>query len=61
MHLALRDKHGEADPTNFQLHLPDVQSTVANFAASVSYTMRLPVGDAQVMAVTFAISGAVTW
>lgn len=61
MHIALRDKHGVSDPTNFELHLPDVQSTVATFAATVSYTMRLPVGDAQVIAVTFAISGDVTW
>ena len=61
LHIDLRDKHGEADPTNFQVHFPDTQNTIAQFAATVSNTFRLPVGDAQVMACTLAISGAVTW
>ena len=61
LHIELRDKHGEADPTNFQVHFPDTQNPIAQVAASVSNTFRLPVGDAQVMACTLAISGAVTW
>lgn len=61
LHIDLRDKHGVSDPTNFEIRFPDVQNTVAEFAATVSNTFRLPVGDAQVMACTLAISGAVTW
>jgi hypothetical protein len=61
MHIALRDKMGVAAPTNFEIRFPDVQSTVGHLAATFAYTMRLPVGDAQVMAGTFSISGAVTW
>jgi hypothetical protein len=61
MHIALRDKHGVSNPTNFEIRFPDVQNTVAAFAATVLSTFRLPVGDAQVMAVTLAISGAVSW
>ena len=61
MHLALRDKHGVAQPTNFEYHFPDAENTVASFAATVSNTFRHPVGDAQVMASTLAISGSVTW
>jgi hypothetical protein len=61
LHIELRDKHGEADPTNFEVHFPDTQNTVASFAATVSNTFRLPVSDAQIMASTLAISGIVTW
>ena len=61
LHVELRNKHGDSDPTNFELHFPDAQSTIASFAATVSNTFRLPVSDAQIMAVTFAISGIVTW
>jgi hypothetical protein len=61
MHIDLRDKHGVSDATNFEIRFPDVESTVAAFAATVSTTFRLPVGDAQEMAVTLSISGAVTW
>lgn len=61
LHIELRGKHGVATPTNYQLRFPDAQNTIGNFAAAFAYTMRLPVGDAQVMSGTFAISGAVTW
>ncbi len=61
MHIALRDKHGVAQPTNFEYHFPDAENTVATFAATVSNTFRHPVGDAQIMATTFAISGSVSW
>lgn len=60
-HIALRDKQGVAQNTNFQIHFPDVEGTIAQFAATVSWTMSLPVGDAQVMSFTLAISGAITW
>lgn len=61
MHLALRDLHGASTPSTFQIHFPDAEATVAQFAATVSTTFRLPVEGAQTMAVALAISGAVTW
>jgi len=61
MHIELRDKDAEPDPTNFQIRYPDVQNTIGHFAATVKWTQRLPVGDAAVMAVTLEISGALTW
>jgi hypothetical protein len=61
LHIALRDKHGVATTTTFQIHFPDVEGTIAQFEATVSNTFSLPVGDAQVMSCTLAISGAVSW
>ena len=61
MHVALRDKDSEADPTNFEIRYPDVQNTIGHFAASVKWTQRLPVGEAQIMAVTLRISGELPW
>lgn len=61
MHIELRNKMGEANPTNYQIRFPDASNLIGHFAASFKYTMRLPVGDAQVMAGTFKISGALTW
>lgn len=58
MVLALRDKDGEANPTNFEFELNS--GTIFSFAASVSYTLDAAVNDAEKIAVTWAISGAVT-
>lgn len=61
LHIELRDQHGVATPRTFQIHFPDVENTIAQFEATVSNTFSLPVGDAQIMSCTLAISGAVTW
>jgi hypothetical protein len=61
MHLDVRDKHGVSQPTNFRVIFPDAQNTQADFAATVATQFRLPVEGAQIMAVTLAISGAITW
>jgi hypothetical protein len=58
LHLSLRDKMGEANPTNFELELNS--GTIFSFAATVSWTLDAAVADAEKMAVTWAISGAVS-
>jgi hypothetical protein len=59
MHVALRAKHDEADPTNYKLHF--ASGVVAAFAATVNVTFTLGVNDAEKMAVSWAISGAVAY
>ncbi|MCP4897612.1 MAG: hypothetical protein GY906_11625 [bacterium] len=62
MHIALRDTSEDVtDPTNFQLHFPDTESTIASFAATVRVEYNLGVKDAQKMSVTLDISGDITW
>ena len=59
-HKALRDLHGVQSTTNFQIHFAD--TTYASFAATASNTFKLDVASApQIMSVTLAISGAVTY
>lgn len=58
MVVALMDKMGESNPTNFKLTLKS--GTVCAFAATVAWTLDLPVADAEKISVTWSISGAVT-
>jgi hypothetical protein len=55
MHLALRDKHGESQNTNF--YLLTKSGTQIDFEATVAIRMTLATTDAERMAVTWAISG----
>lgn len=61
MHINLRDKHNVAQPTNFKIHFPDAENTIATLAATVAVKFQLPVEGAQVMSVTLKISNAVVW
>jgi len=59
-HKTVRDLHGVSTTTNFQMHFAD--GTYVSFAATVSVTFTHGVAtEAQIMAVTLAISGAVTY
>jgi hypothetical protein len=58
MILALRDKDGESQPTNFELETNS--GTIFSFAATVTWTGDFPVAAPETISVTWAISGAVT-
>jgi hypothetical protein len=59
--VAIRDKVGVTNPTNFQLTLPDDAGTVFDFAATVNTTWTFDEKDALKLEVTLNISGAVTY